>query len=76
MIFDRLDKVAPDDIEPDVAAVQKSWDQMMDTLGDEAKNAFNPSGMLGAMVKGMLLSASSNGSWQRLGDYISENCGA
>lgn len=76
LIFQALDKVAPDDIEPDVAAVLKSWEGMQSTLGDEAENAFNPGGMIGAMLKGLLMSIQSNGSWTRLGQYITDNCDA
>jgi hypothetical protein len=74
VILAKLDKVAPDDIEPDVAAVQASWKDMQGTLGDEASNAFNPTGLVGAMVKGLLMSVESNGSWQRVGDYVQHNC--
>ncbi len=74
VILTKLDAVAPSDIEPDVAAVLDSWKSMQGTLGDEASNAFNPSGLIGAMVKGMLVSAESGGSWTRLGDYITQNC--
>ena len=42
VIFDRLDKVAPDDIEPDVAAVKKSWDQMMDTMATRRRTPSTP----------------------------------
>jgi hypothetical protein len=76
VILAKLDKVAPDDIEPDVAAVQASWKDMQGTLGDEASNAFNPTGLVGAMLKGLLLSAESNGSWQRVGVYIQQHCTA
>ena len=74
VILDKLDKVAPPDIEPDVAAVRDSWKQMQGTLGDEASNAFNPTGLVGAMLKGLLASLESNGSWQRVGAYIQKNC--
>src|ERR1700722_18447419 len=74
VILTKLDKVAPDDIEPDVAAVLASWKGMQDSLGDEASNVFNPTGLIGAMFKGMLPSAESAGSWERVSNYISQNC--
>jgi hypothetical protein len=74
VILTKLDKVAPNDIQPDVAAVLDSWKNMQSTLGDQASNAFNPAGLLGATLKGMLASAASGGSWTRLGDYITNNC--
>jgi hypothetical protein len=75
VIFTKLNKVAPDDIEPDVKAVLDSWKGMQSTMGDEAANAFNPTGMLGAMFKGILASMESQGSWTRVGDYIQTHCG-
>lgn len=75
VILQKLDAVAPPDIEPDVAAVLSSWKSMESTLGDEASNAFNPTGLFGTFVKGLLVSAESGGSWQRLGNYVQQNCG-
>jgi uncharacterized lipoprotein YehR (DUF1307 family) len=74
VILDKVDKVAPDDIEPDVSAVQQSWKDMQSTLGDEAGNALNPTGLVGAIFKGTLMSIESNGSWQRVGNYVQQNC--
>jgi hypothetical protein len=74
VILTKLDAVAPNDIEPDVAAVLDSWKGMQSTLGDEASNVLNPSGLLGAVLKGLLASVESGGSWDRLGNYIETNC--
>lgn len=74
VIFTKLEKVAPDEIEPDMAAVLDSWKGMQGTLGDEASNALNPKGMVGAILKGLVASAQSNGSWTRVSDYIQHNC--
>lgn len=74
VILTKLDNVAPSDIEPDVAAVLDSWKGMQDSLGDEASNVLNPGGLLGAMLKGLLASVESGGSWNRVGDYIEKNC--
>ena len=74
VILTKMDKTAPNDIEPDMAAVLDSWKGMQTTLGDEASNAFNPKGLVGAILKGLLASAESNGSWTRVSDYIQRNC--
>ncbi len=74
VILDKLDKVAPEDIEPDVAAVKKSWDDMTAGMGDQASQALNPGGLLGGMLKGLILGAQSNGSWTRVGQYITDHC--
>lgn len=74
VILTKLDKAAPSDIEPDVSAVLASWKKMQDTLGDEAGHAFNPTGLVGDLLKGLLVGVESNGSWTRVGDYVSKNC--
>lgn len=74
VIFTKLEKVAPDEIEPDMAVVLDSWKGMQGTLGDEASNALNPKGMIGVILKGLVASAQSNGSWTRVSDYIQHNC--
>jgi len=74
VILTKLDKVAPNDIEPDVSAVLDSWKSMKSTLGDEAGNILNPKGLVGVMLKGLIASAESNGSWTRLGEYVQKNC--
>lgn len=76
VILTKLDRVAPDDIEPDVAAVLDSWKQMEGSMGNEASNALNPTGLLGAMFSGVLSSLESQGSWTRVGDYVTTNCHA
>lgn len=76
VILTKFEKAAPDDIEPDMAAVLDSWKKMQDTLGSEASHAFDPKGLLGDVVKGALVGAMSNGSWTRAGEYITKNCTA
>lgn len=69
VIFDKLDKVAPDDIEPDVAAIR-------DTLKSQAEKAPGAiSDPLGTIVGGLVQSLMVSGSWQRVGDYVITNCG-
>lgn len=74
VILTKLEKAAPDDIQPDVAAVLESWKKSQETIGEGASQAFNPKGMVGVLLKGMFASIASNGSWTRVGDYVNENC--
>jgi hypothetical protein len=67
-IFDRLDRVAPDDIQPDVAAIRDSLQKQIDNAGDAVSNP------LGALAGGLVSGLSTMGSWQRVEDYIETNC--
>ncbi len=76
VVLESLEEAAPPDIEPDMAEVAQSWEEMLDVMGDQAENALNPPGLLGATLKGALMALASQGSWTRVSDYISDNCGA
>ena len=67
--FARLDKVAPDDIEPDIAVLQASFQKQSDNL---ANHAANP---LSGLLSGLVDSLSSTGSWQRVNSWTTQNCG-
>ncbi|MGV1004808.1 MAG: hypothetical protein ACOYEV_08575 [Candidatus Nanopelagicales bacterium] len=69
IIFDKLDKVAPDDIQPDVAAIRDSLKSQMESVSEMASNP------LGALVGGLFQGLASGGSWQRVSDYLVVNCG-
>lgn len=69
VIFDRLDKVAPSDIEPDVAAVRDSLKAQMGMAGGAATDP------LGSLVQGLFMGLAAGGSWQRVNDYVVANCG-
>ncbi|TFV88575.1 hypothetical protein [Blastococcus sp. CT_GayMR16] len=71
--FDRLEKVAPDDIQPDVAQLRDAFQQQADSMGDTAAGMFsNPLGTaLGSLAAGM----STSGASQRVDAYTLENCG-
>jgi hypothetical protein len=69
VFFDKLDKVAPDDIEPDVAAVRDSLKRQLDSLG--SVSASDP---LSTVLQQFMIGMSSNGSWQRVNDYTASNC--
>lgn len=68
VIFDHLDKVAPDDIEPDVAAIRDSFKKELDLMGGAASNP------LAALAAGFLTSLTSTGPFQKVSDYIAANC--
>jgi hypothetical protein len=67
--FARLDKVAPDDIEPDIAVLQRSFQQSSDGLGAAALSP------LGGMVSGLVNGLSSSASYTRVDQWTSQNCG-
>jgi hypothetical protein len=69
VIFDKLDKVAPMEIEPDVAAVRDSLQSQMDMAAEMATNP------LGALAQGLFTGLASGGSWQRVSDYTLAHCG-
>jgi hypothetical protein len=70
IFFDKLDKVAPDDIEPDVGVVRDSLQKQIDALGSST-----PGGLLGTAWQQMAIGLTSQGSWQRVDQYTSANCG-
>jgi len=67
-IFDKLDKVAPDNIEPDVSAVSASLHKSIDALGGTASDP------LQALSAGIVQSLLAAGPWQRVSDYVNTNC--
>jgi uncharacterized protein YceK len=69
VIFDKLDRVAPDEIEPDVAAVRDSLKAQIESAGEMATDP------LGALAGGLVQGLSTGGSWQRVGDYVTTHCG-
>lgn len=68
VMFDALDKVAPDDIEPDVAAIHDSLQKQLDSMGDNAQHP------VGGLLSGLSAALATQGSWQRVGDYVKTNC--
>lgn len=69
IIFDHLAGTAPDDIRPDVEAIrdalQKSIDNASDSVGAP----------LGGLADGLVTGLSTMGSWERVGQYVVDNCG-
>jgi len=68
IIFDKLDKVAPDDIEPDVAAIRDALKKQ----NESAKDSYNDP--IGSLLGGLVSGLTTSGSWTRVGDYVTENC--
>lgn len=69
VIFDKLDKVAPDDIEPDVAAIRDALKKSVDDSGGALSDP------LGTIAGNLALGLSTLGSWNRVGDYVVDRCG-
>jgi hypothetical protein len=68
VIFDKLDKVAPADIEPDVAQVRDNFKQQISQLGGVASNP------LGGLAAGLFSSLVAAGTFLRVSNYIAANC--
>ncbi|MBX6388683.1 MAG: hypothetical protein IRZ08_06735 [Frankia sp.] len=68
-MFGRLAKVAPEEIEPDVAVIRDAFQEQADNMGDTFSDPF------GTLLSGLLSSAQIEGSWQRVDDFTIENCG-
>lgn len=70
VIFDKLDKVAPADIEPDVAAVRDNFKKQIDSIGGSASNPLNA--FAAALVSGLVAA----GPFQEVQRYVVANCPA
>lgn len=68
--FDKLDKVAPKDIEPDVARYRDAWQNVSDLLGE---NATDP---LSFLTASLMVSAQSKGAETRINKWTQTNCGS
>lgn len=69
IIFEKLDKVAPDDIEPDVAAIRDSLKAQTEAASGAVDNP------LGAIAGGLVSSLTTAGSWDRVSKYVVAECG-
>ena len=67
-MFDRLSKVAPDEIRSDVEHIRDSLEAQQHAAG-EAVN--DPLGTFGASLLSGLMAMDS---WERVGNYVDENC--
>ena len=68
VLFDSLDKAAPNDIEPSVAEVLNSLRKMQDAQKDALTNP------LSALGSGLVSALTSGGAYQQVNDYITANC--
>lgn len=68
VMFDALDKVAPDDIEPDVAQVLDSLKQ------SEENNNSALSDPLKALGSGLVIALQSGGAFNNVNSYITQHC--
>ena len=68
VMFDKLEAVAPEEIQADVAAVRDSLQQQLEAAGEVASDPF------GAFGSGLVSGLASMGSWDRVDHYIQENC--
>lgn len=69
VFFANLDKVAPQSIEADVAAVKQSFQQEDSDLGSEASNP------LGGLVGGLVNAITSAPAFNAVDAWTSQNCG-
>jgi hypothetical protein len=68
VLFDRLERVAPDDIQSDVAALRDTFQQ---NAKSTAQNATNPFGLL---ASGLVSAFQNQGSYKRVDQYIRNHC--
>src|ERR1700709_865241 len=72
--FGKLDKGAPDDIEPDVAAVAHNFQQQADSQGQQASSILtNP---LGALAGSLTRGFAGAPALQRVDNWSTAHCGA
>lgn len=67
--FDKLDKVAPDDIEPDIATLRDAYKKDSDVATNMAGG-----NILGGLAQGFMLSLSSKSAEDHVNTYTSTNC--
>lgn len=67
--FDKLDGVAPHDIEPDIATIRDSFKKETDIMVNTAGG-----NILGGLASGLMLGLSSQGAFTRVNAYIIQNC--
>ena len=67
-MFEKLDAVAPPDIEPDVANIVDSLKKEEDAAGEELSDP------LGALGSGLAAAMMSTASWDHVDQYIAQNC--
>lgn len=70
VMFDKLSRVSPDEITPDLEAIHDSVKRQLDAVGGAASNP------LGALAASLVSGFASSGSWQKVGDWTIAHCGS
>lgn len=70
VLYDRLEQVAPNDLQPDVAAVRDALNQQLVSMKEAGSDP------LGAAFGSLITGLSVIGSEQRVNEYIAANCSA
>lgn len=68
VLFDRLEKVAPEEIQPEVVALRDNFKRQAEAMGELADNP------LGALGGGLISGLQSKGSYGRVEGYLGANC--
>ena len=68
-MFDRLAKVAPDEIQSDVEHIRDSLKEQQAAAGEAIGDP------LGALGRGLISGLMTMDSWQRVGSYVDQHCG-
>jgi hypothetical protein len=70
LVFEKMDRVAPPDIEPDVATIRDAFKAEANGAGAAALNP------VGALVSGLAQGAATSGSFTRVDSWLSAHCQA
>lgn len=68
VLFNRLEQVAPTEIQPEVAAVRDTFKQQAEQMAELGKSPF------GALAASLISGMSAQGSYQRVDSYVQQHC--
>jgi hypothetical protein len=71
-MFEKLETVSPDEIEPDVAAMRDAYRKVVDQTG---KGSLDPMSLMGGLANGIMIGLSVSKHEQRFSEYTLRNCG-
>jgi hypothetical protein len=71
--FDKLDAVAPEEIEPDVAKMRDAYEKIGDKMGEGMSG--DPMSMLGSLAGNMVIGLSVANSERRINAFTAKHCG-
>jgi hypothetical protein len=72
--FDKLDAVAPDEIEPDIAKLRDGYQKIGEKMGDGL--SADPMSMFGSLAGNMAIGFGLAGSERRVDAFTAKHCGA